>query len=155
MGAFMLSSVFLVAILQWKVESFVLPAPNCPENSTYGGYGTCYLTCGNVGTVDALGKACPLILLYTCKCNEGFLAQSGTSGETVQCVRPEECKATCGPNKHYEPYGSGCQPTCEDPIVPKICDKECSPKCVCNEGYVLSGNNCVKPTECKIAANNP
>ncbi|KAG8550051.1 hypothetical protein GDO81_029178 [Engystomops pustulosus] len=80
MGFFTLSTVFLLA------------TPKCPENSTYAGYGICYLTCENMDTFSPTDP-CREILKFTCKCDSGFLAQSGTHGLTVQCVRPEDCKA--------------------------------------------------------------
>ncbi|XP_071969243.1 IgGFc-binding protein-like [Engystomops pustulosus] len=148
MGFLTLSTVCLVAILKGMVESESVTPPKCPENSTYRDHGFCYLRCDNIDTFSP-EDVCILPLAFGCTCDDGFLEQTRTSGEPLQCVRPKDCNVTCGPNKTFVPNAYGCQPTCDEPIVPKICYQQRSPKCVCNDGYILSGKNCVKPTECE------
>ncbi|KAG8550052.1 hypothetical protein GDO81_029179 [Engystomops pustulosus] len=149
MRFFMLSAVFLVAMLQWKVASD--STPECPENSTYKETGVCYLRCDNIETYSP-EDICIALAVSTCKCNDGFLAQVGTNGTSVQCVRPKECNITCSENKHLVTFASGCQPTCDNPTTTDDCDIPCRPQCVCNKGYVLSGEKCVKPCECPTKA---
>ncbi|XP_071969242.1 alpha-tectorin-like [Engystomops pustulosus] len=148
MGFLTLSTVLLVALLKGMVESKSVPPPECPENSKYDGSGVCYLRCGNIDTYSP-NDPCILLLKYTCLCDEGFLEQTGTKEEYVQCVRPKDCNVTCSPNKTFVPDAPGCQPTCENPTVPAVCAEEKSPKCVCDKGYILRGKDCVKPTECE------
>ena len=63
------------------------------------------------------------------------------------------CEPQCGPNSHWE----GCVDSCKDiktcgtlSPVPKECsgDAEMTSMCVCNEGYVLSDDECVKEDQC-------
>ncbi|XP_040277626.1 zonadhesin-like [Bufo bufo] len=146
MGFFKLSAVFLLALLQWKVHGDDIPPLNCPPNSKSATTGVCDTNCANI--VNFPKGLCIKIAILTCKCDAGLMPQTGTYGESVQCVKPEDCKVPCGPNQHYEFCGSACPPTCEEPNGPENCITMCSPKCVCDEGYVLSGETCVKPTEC-------
>ncbi|XP_040277628.1 alpha-tectorin-like [Bufo bufo] len=145
MGFFKLSAVFLLAFLQWEVHS--QDDLNCPPNSSPGVISLCERNCSNIAKPPV--QFCFDIGIYTCKCDKGLVAQTGTSGESVQCVNEEDCKVPCGPNQHYEFCASGCQPTCKQPFGPRVCDKKCYRKCVCNKGYVLSGDTCVTLEECK------
>lgn len=44
--------------------------------------------------------------------------------------------------------------TCENP-EPAYCKRKCTPRCLCEEGYVRNGNNaCVKLEECPVARKN-
>ncbi|KAI5630540.1 zonadhesin isoform X2, partial [Silurus asotus] len=54
---------------------------------------------------------------------------------------------TCPPNSHYNPCMSPCQPSCNPP-PPSQCTGPCSEGCVCNPGYLLSGDKCVKADTC-------
>ncbi|XP_040271448.1 zonadhesin-like isoform X1 [Bufo bufo] len=142
-----ISVVFLVAVLQWQADCNVLPTsavPQCPPDQHYGIIGGCDLTCDSVD----LGTICLPYAYRGCRCNDGLIPQSGTD----ECVKPEDCNAKCGPNKHYEPCGSNCQPKCGNPDVPSDCG--CSPRCVCDEGYILSGFDCVKKTDCPTDSNS-
>ncbi|XP_040277621.1 serine protease inhibitor swm-1-like isoform X2 [Bufo bufo] len=141
MGFFKLSAVFLLSPL------------NCPRHSSAEYTSPCDRTCANA--LNPHGHVCTEKAQYTCKCKIGFLAQIGTSGESVQCVKAEECKVTCGPNQHYKACGSGCPPTCEKPKGPIICTTMCSPKCVCDKGYVRLDDKCVLESECKNTHDQP
>ncbi|XP_040277624.1 serine protease inhibitor swm-1-like [Bufo bufo] len=146
MGFFKLSAVFLLALLLWEVHSNSMPKLNCPPNSSAGDVSPCAKTCANLHEPPA--EACIMMAIHTCKCHDGFLAQIGTSGESVQCVKPKDCNVPCGPNQHYDPCNYKCQPTCEEQ-KDRVCTKECAGGCVCDKGYVQSGKKCMKPTECK------
>ncbi|XP_071969529.1 uncharacterized protein [Engystomops pustulosus] len=137
-------AMFLVAVLKWQSDSASITAPQCPPNSTYESIQWCQSACDNL---DSDTKTCILDEIF-CACNEGFIAKHGLHFGPVECIKAEECNVTCRPNKHYEPRASGCQPTCDHPTVPEICDKKKSPQCVCNEGYILSGSKCVQKDEC-------
>lgn len=159
MGFLRFHAVFLVAILQQQMDCFIVPYTksdfNCPPKSHVGTASICNLSCGNV---DYTGRMCIALAVPGCQCDHGLLAQTGTSGESIECVTPEDCKAACGPNKHYDPSAPGCQPTCENPSLPEVCDFSFVPKCVCNKGYILSERSkysCVKPNECNITQSQP
>ncbi|XP_063800011.1 alpha-tectorin-like [Pseudophryne corroboree] len=119
----------------------------CPPNSHYGTVSGCDITCSRLANPRG---PCAFYIGKGCQCDAGLYRQAGTSGNSVDCVRPEDCIVTCPENMYYEPYASGCQPTCEAPEVPKLCNKECSPQCVCDEGYILDDKThaCVKQSDC-------
>ncbi|XP_044134459.1 serine protease inhibitor swm-1-like [Bufo gargarizans] len=143
MGFFKLSAVFLLSLLLWEVHSDSKPI-SCPPNSSPGAVSRCAATCANFH--DPPVRVCPGKPIQSCKCHDEFLAQVGTFGKTVKCVKEEDC--TCGPNQHYSRCNYHCQLTCEEPIV-RACPKICVPGCVCDKNYFQSGKKCIKLTECK------
>merc|ERR1711970_1247042 len=65
----------------------------------------------------------------------------------------DKCEAfkppSCPQHSHWSACGSACPLTCADkPGVPKVCVKKCVEQCVCDEGFVLSGDTCVKYDTC-------
>merc|ERR1719431_1118046 len=55
---------------------------------------------------------------------------------------------TCPPNAHYEHEGSACPNTCRSPNQEARCTKPKVSGCVCDGGFVLSGDACVPKSEC-------
>ncbi|KAG8143307.1 hypothetical protein E2320_000562 [Naja naja] len=58
------------------------------------------------------------------------------------------CSFSCLPNSHYELCGNGCPSTCRDLANSNSCDAPCVEGCVCDSGFILSGDECVPLTEC-------
>lgn len=54
----------------------------------------------------------------------------------------------CQENSRYEFCWSGCHATCADPNPPAKCNATCLETCVCNDGFILSGNACVPKAQC-------
>lgn len=54
----------------------------------------------------------------------------------------------CQKNSHYEFCGSGCPATCANPNTPAKCNATCVERCVCDDGFVLSGTKCVPKAQC-------
>ncbi|XP_076799587.1 uncharacterized protein LOC143444282 [Clavelina lepadiformis] len=54
----------------------------------------------------------------------------------------------CHSNSHYSMCASHCQPTCASPESSSVCDRSCVEGCVCDDGYLLSGDACVRREEC-------
>uniref|UniRef100_A0A670JHY8 Fc fragment of IgG binding protein n=1 Tax=Podarcis muralis TaxID=64176 RepID=A0A670JHY8_PODMU len=54
------------------------------------------------------------------------------------------CSLSCAPNSHYELCASGCAKTC----VAAPCPTKCQEDCVCNKGFVLSGDRCIPEFQC-------
>ena len=52
---------------------------------------------------------------------------------------------TCPPNQVYQYNAFSCQPSCTDP-QPKCTERE--EACVCKDGYILSGKDCVPKSQC-------
>nr|XP_032660607.1 IgGFc-binding protein-like [Chelonoidis abingdonii] len=57
-------------------------------------------------------------------------------------------KPACPRNSHYEICAWGCQPTCSSLYAPVQCSAQCWEGCVCDEGFVLSGDHCVPMSQC-------
>lgn len=54
----------------------------------------------------------------------------------------------CLAGSHYEPCGSACPASCQDPGSQGTCSEPCVEGCVCDNGLVLSGDKCVAFGEC-------
>ncbi|XP_066276578.1 IgGFc-binding protein-like [Branchiostoma lanceolatum] len=61
------------------------------------------------------------------------------------------CPLTCGENEHYDPHATLCTKTCAEP-EPGPCVSPTRPRCVCNEGYLRSGLECVPEDQCGCVA---
>ena len=53
----------------------------------------------------------------------------------------------CPPNSNYSFCASRCPKTCTSGDTTR-CDQSCVEGCVCNEGFVLSGDQCVSLADC-------
>ncbi|GAB0193587.1 IgGFc-binding protein [Grus japonensis] len=63
------------------------------------------------------------------------------------------CPIACPPNSHYNPCGSACPDTCVDPLASKNCSRPCVEGCECNNGFVISGGQCVSTSNCGCLLN--
>ncbi|KAI5609967.1 zonadhesin isoform X2 [Silurus asotus] len=83
-----------------------------------------------------------------CEAIEAYVNECQDRGVTIGPWRNSTfCPLTCPPNSHYNPCVSPCQPSCNPP-PPSQCTGPCSEGCVCNPGYLLSGDKCVKADTC-------
>lgn len=56
----------------------------------------------------------------------------------------------CPENEHYEKCGSACPATCSNYGRPgPACAQRCVEGCFCDKGYILDGQKCVKPKDCR------
>uniref|UniRef100_A0A8D3B7F2 Alpha-tectorin-like n=1 Tax=Scophthalmus maximus TaxID=52904 RepID=A0A8D3B7F2_SCOMX len=55
---------------------------------------------------------------------------------------------TCPLHSHYELCDTTCPSTCPSLSFPFTCDIVCQEGCQCDDGFVLNGNQCVRPTSC-------
>uniref|UniRef100_H2RJX0 Fc gamma binding protein n=1 Tax=Takifugu rubripes TaxID=31033 RepID=H2RJX0_TAKRU len=86
---------------------------------------------------------------FLCNALEDYTEVCQTAGVQVQDWRKmSKCHVTCPANSHYELCGSACPATCSDPNAPSKCKLPCVQTCTCNEGFVLSGNRCVRTNNC-------
>lgn len=51
-------------------------------------------------------------------------------------------------NMHYEASGTACKPSCFDLEGPLHCPDPPAGGCFCDEGYVLSGTECILVEQC-------
>ncbi|KAM4703003.1 IgGFc-binding protein-like [Rhinophrynus dorsalis] len=58
------------------------------------------------------------------------------------------CSAVCSQNSHYELCGNGCPSTCYGLSSPGSCVASCTEGCYCDNGFLLSGKDCVSIAQC-------
>ncbi|NXL91185.1 FCGBP protein, partial [Alectura lathami] len=58
------------------------------------------------------------------------------------------CSISCPANSHYELCSKGCSQTCSSIYVPLRCSERCREGCVCDDGFVFSGDECVPMARC-------
>lgn len=82
--------------------------------------------------------------------------QALLAGQKIPWRGPDLCPITCGPHQTYDACGTGCPATCQDPFAPDDCSQPCFEGCFCNEddGYVLSGRDCVLLEDCGCTDNS-
>ncbi|XP_070504619.1 keratin-associated protein 10-4-like [Chironomus tepperi] len=94
---------------------------------------------------------CIEMCISKCVCEEGYVLHEGA------CILKSDCPSqskgqsdlSVCPNPHmiWNNCGSACEPTCFE--QPDDCTKNCVPKCVCEEGYVLLEDDvCVLKSDC-------
>ncbi|KAM9425858.1 IgGFc-binding protein-like [Pholidichthys leucotaenia] len=93
------------------------------------------------GSRDPASTLCEVLRDYTLMCQQ--------KGVTIgQWRNITGCELTCPSNSHYELCGSSCPSACPSLSFPFTCDTLCQDGCQCDDGFVLNGNQCVRPTEC-------
>uniref|UniRef100_A0A8C8TMN1 Mucin-2 n=1 Tax=Peromyscus maniculatus bairdii TaxID=230844 RepID=A0A8C8TMN1_PERMB len=55
---------------------------------------------------------------------------------------------TCPANSHYQLCGDSCPVSCPSLLPPEGCETTCREGCVCDSGFVLSGDTCVPVGQC-------
>ncbi|KAM9279244.1 IgGFc-binding protein [Morus bassanus] len=63
------------------------------------------------------------------------------------------CPVACPPDSHYNPCTSACPATCIDPLASENCSRPCIEGCECNNGFVISGGQCVSMSNCGCLQN--
>uniref|UniRef100_UPI00398F5435 IgGFc-binding protein-like n=1 Tax=Pristiophorus japonicus TaxID=55135 RepID=UPI00398F5435 len=87
---------------------------------------------------------CDALGLYTAACQQ--------AGATVHPWRTDKfCPAVCPEHAHYQLCGTGCPPTCYGLTSPPGCRAPCKEACQCDDGYLLSGEQCVPLSQCGCA----
>ncbi|NXA23173.1 FCGBP protein, partial [Ibidorhyncha struthersii] len=79
----------------------------------------------------------------------GYAAACQAAGMTVRQWRTDDfCSISCPANSHYEICSQTCSRTCSSIYAPVKCSERCREGCVCNKGFVLSGDECVPVSQC-------
>ncbi|XP_035679036.1 IgGFc-binding protein-like [Branchiostoma floridae] len=102
-------------------------------------YSTCVFDiCGRNGDIIGL-----------CQNLEAYARACVQAGVEPFSWRPENlCPLECPANSTYSNCTSPCPATCLDPTAPDQCDRSCEEGCECNEGFLLSGQDCVLEEQC-------
>ncbi|XP_063168367.1 IgGFc-binding protein-like [Candoia aspera] len=95
-------------------------------------------------TCEARGQRavwCEVIATYVAACQAKSFPLQNWRTDTF-------CPQPCPANSHYELCGTRCAATCENPQLPLTCKAPCGEGCICDPGFILSGNHCVPLREC-------
>ncbi|CAK7301082.1 IgGFc-binding protein [Vulpes lagopus] len=87
------------------------------------------------------GGLCPAVETYVAVCQAAG-AQLG------EWRRPDFCPVQCPANSHYKLCGDSCPISCPSLSAPEGCVQTCREGCVCDAGFVLSGDTCVPVGQC-------
>ncbi|KAJ6663734.1 hypothetical protein lerEdw1_009813 [Lerista edwardsae] len=97
-----------------------------------------YDYCFNKGNQTVI---CHIISSYAAACQ--------AAGAKIYEWRSNQfCKPDCPANSHYKVCASDCPVTCRNLFDPVLCATKCREGCECNEGYVLSSDQCVPISQC-------
>ncbi|XP_071588839.1 IgGFc-binding protein-like isoform X2 [Heliangelus exortis] len=85
-----------------------------------------------------------------CKAIAAYVTQCQSHGLAVEQWRtPTFCGPSCPQHSHYELCGTSCPATCRGPLLPGDCSLvACTEGCFCDQGFLLSGDECVPAGEC-------
>ncbi|XP_078392309.1 IgGFc-binding protein-like, partial [Cetorhinus maximus] len=84
---------------------------------------------------------CDALSLYATACQE--------AGAKVYPWRSSDfCPINCPKNAHYELCGPGCPATCYSLTSPQSCQAPCKESCQCDNGFILSGDQCLPLADC-------
>ncbi|XP_074073360.1 alpha-tectorin-like [Macrotis lagotis] len=94
--------------------------------------------CASEGSLETL---CEVLGSYARQCQR--------LGLSVQPWRHQVgCEMTCPTHSHYELCGSSCPNSCAEPNLNASCQTSCQEGCQCDQGFVMSGTDCVPPAQC-------
>ncbi|NWX23054.1 FCGBP protein, partial [Aegotheles bennettii] len=84
---------------------------------------------------------CSIVARYAAACQ--------AAGVTIgRWRRNDFCNVLCPSNSHYEVCSRGCSRTCSNLYAPAKCSGRCREGCACDDGFVLSGDECVPESKC-------
>ncbi|KAM4014873.1 mucin-6-like [Anomaloglossus baeobatrachus] len=125
------------------IEQSSATSIRCPPNSVFECKPLCYNTCDNLNATSCKTSCTP-----QCHCREGFVFQSEDS---YTCVPVSSCGVSCAPNMVFRECTRTPQETCETLGIDYRPSETCMPRCVCDDGYVLTNDSepqCIKTKKC-------
>uniref|UniRef100_A0A674I3T4 VWFD domain-containing protein n=1 Tax=Terrapene triunguis TaxID=2587831 RepID=A0A674I3T4_9SAUR len=100
---------------------------------------------------DCLYDLCELHLNNAALCNnlQSYADVCQAADILVGTWRNETfCPLNCPANSHYEACTAACPATCVNPMAPASCSLPCVEGCVCDSGYLLYNDGCVRSSQC-------
>ncbi|KAM3921837.1 IgGFc-binding protein-like [Leptodactylus fuscus] len=91
---------------------------------------------------------------FVCDSISTYVSECQRNGTMIKWRTPSFCEWTCPSNSHYEQFGNGCPSTCDKLGPPLSCEKSITEGCYCNNGFFLSGQDCVPAEECGCVVDN-
>ncbi|XP_072266261.1 IgGFc-binding protein-like [Pyxicephalus adspersus] len=91
-----------------------------------------------------------------CAIFQAYADACRTHGVKIKWRSPIFCPLACPVHSKYTDCASLCPSTCNNIYAPDLCDKPtaCLEGCVCDDGYVLSGDQCVPLKSCGCRDSN-
>ncbi|XP_069598029.1 zonadhesin-like [Ranitomeya imitator] len=137
-NVFLILEIFTVFISAQE-SAALQPDSFCEPNKMFYQCKPCPRTCGDVNI------PCLKICQPECYCKPGYVLASVNSNT---CIPESQC-TSCGPNAKFTDCNSRCQDTCDNYMeINRACPMMCQPGCVCEKGYVMYNNQCIKPILC-------
>uniref|UniRef100_A0A3P9H1N3 Fc fragment of IgG binding protein n=1 Tax=Oryzias latipes TaxID=8090 RepID=A0A3P9H1N3_ORYLA len=103
-----------------------------------------YDVCMYEGRKDVL---CQAVTAYTSACQ-------GVGANVYSWRSSNFCAVKCPIHSHYDICASACPASCEGLAPPPGCQAHCEEGCSCDEGYILSGDQCVPFSQCGCLYND-
>nr|XP_048720352.1 IgGFc-binding protein-like [Caretta caretta] len=90
------------------------------------------------------------MLSTLCAITQAYVDTCKKQGVIIKWRTSTFCPLPCPSNSYYTECASPCPATCNNIYASSLCEKpaECTEGCVCNEGYVLSDDQCVLLSDC-------
>uniref|UniRef100_A0A3B4EIB1 VWFD domain-containing protein n=1 Tax=Pygocentrus nattereri TaxID=42514 RepID=A0A3B4EIB1_PYGNA len=84
-----------------------------------------------------------------CQAISAYISACQDIGARVYSWRTTQfCGVHCPLHSHYDVCGPGCPTTCYSLGSTLSCQRPCKEGCVCDQGFILSGDDCVPFTQC-------
>ncbi|XP_043926711.1 IgGFc-binding protein-like [Protopterus annectens] len=83
-----------------------------------------------------------------CYALQSYASMCAEAGICVAWRNSTFCPISCPAGSHYENCATGCPATCANTSPPSSCNASPAEGCICDDGYILSGNKCVQQSDC-------
>uniref|UniRef100_S4RH74 VWFD domain-containing protein n=1 Tax=Petromyzon marinus TaxID=7757 RepID=S4RH74_PETMA len=113
-----------------------------------------FTECHAVVNPEELFTSCVLDQCWTygdkgtlCGSLQAYADECAENGIVIMWRNATFCRE-CKPDSHYESCAPPCPATCSNVTLPGACQQPCGEGCVCDEGFVFSGDKCVPQDQC-------
>ncbi|XP_031762437.1 serine protease inhibitor swm-1-like [Xenopus tropicalis] len=140
-----LLAMALIFVAPDQSEAATTKSP-CPANMFYHCKRTCFNNCDNLNSMSDAG--CTRVCRLGCDCKEGYVFKSKNSNT---CVPVSACNVSCPEHSAFIPCYRYGRKSCSSSNMEHMPSQTCSPRCVCNKGYILTDDlfpRCIKTSTC-------